>query len=274
MLSIFRAPLFWFLFMGAGLFVIDAYLSSESKNTIVITRGDVNKITDQWRAQSGKEITPAMLAALIQEQVQERRLYREALALNLDKDDVIIQRRLAQKLRFLNEDIVDEREISEENLVRYYRDHATRYVTSSTYTFQHIYFSAEDPKAKEKAAVTLVSLSEVNHEPWESLGSPFILGRYFKNQTSTTLKHQFGQEFMSALGVLELKKWIGPVESGYGLHLIYLEGFVPGHLPSYETLETQLLEDYRAANRKQSFEAFLDRLVEKYPVIIEAKEEN
>jgi hypothetical protein len=58
-----------------------------------------------WPAASAATPTPVEVAATLRVELDEERLYREALALGLDRDDPIVRRRLIQKLRFVHEDL-------------------------------------------------------------------------------------------------------------------------------------------------------------------------
>ena len=46
------------------------------------------------------------MLGLLEDRIKEEVLYREALAMGLDKDDTIVRRRMAQKMEFLAEDVV------------------------------------------------------------------------------------------------------------------------------------------------------------------------
>jgi peptidyl-prolyl cis-trans isomerase C len=58
-----------------------------------------------WVAQGRPSPTPQQMQSLIGTRVREEVLYREALALGLDKDDAIVKRQLARKMEFLAEDV-------------------------------------------------------------------------------------------------------------------------------------------------------------------------
>ena len=66
----------------------------------------------QWR----RPPTPNELGRLVDNRVQEEILYREALAMGLDKDDTIVRRRMAQKMEFLAEDVSAAHEPTTEEL--------------------------------------------------------------------------------------------------------------------------------------------------------------
>ena len=51
--------------------------------------------------------TAQELAGLIEDYIREEVLYREAVAMGLDRDDIIVRRRLRQKLEFLTEETAE-----------------------------------------------------------------------------------------------------------------------------------------------------------------------
>ena len=103
-----REPLLHFLLLGAGFFVLFYQVADpperELPDRIVVTRADTDRLVAQWQ----RPPTAQELDGLVESFIREEILYREALALALDKDDVIIRRRLGQKLEFLFKDLAEQ----------------------------------------------------------------------------------------------------------------------------------------------------------------------
>ncbi len=271
--KVLKSPLLWFILMGLVLFMLDGARNSKPAQTILVTQGDVQRIHDQWQAQSGNPVSGAMFNALLQEQIQERRLYREALELGLDEDDVIVRRRLAQKLRFLSEDLVNNRIIDDGELENYYAENSEVYFKPAEISFRHIYFSADKPVKKVHETLAMLRSQDDSHLPtelWRNAGDPFMLGRSFRNQSLRQITQQFGAEFADALSRLTLHSWQGPLSSAFGLHLVLLEHYQAATPLPFVEVQDQVQLDYRAARRKESFSNYLDKLAIKYPVIMEA----
>src|SRR6056297_3885752 len=100
-----REPLLYFLLAGAALFLISDALGGDAAERIVVSDAERARLAAQWQAQMGRPPTDTELDGLIQQWLREEIYYREAKAMGLDEDDVIIRRRLAQKLTFLTEDL-------------------------------------------------------------------------------------------------------------------------------------------------------------------------
>ncbi|GIS70322.1 MAG: hypothetical protein CM1200mP9_11430 [Gammaproteobacteria bacterium] len=97
-----RDPLFVFIVVGVLLFAIDSTRQEESADrNIVVSKNDIRRLSDQWLSQMGNEPSSTELDGLIDAHVREEMFVREARKLGLEHDDVIIRRRLAQKLQFV-----------------------------------------------------------------------------------------------------------------------------------------------------------------------------
>ena len=280
----FRTPLLWFVLIGAALFAIDSHNQTKSNQSILVTQGDLQRIRDQWQAQSGQPVTADMLDALLEELIQERRLYREALALGLDKNDVIVRRRLAQKLRFLTEDLPDKQNRNDGELEAFFDEHRQEYRNPAEVSFKHIYFNADLSTQTDidKLHVQIQEVLSVLHSQssnpsksssWERMGKIFMLGRSFSNRSMIQVRQQFGSQFADKLEALQTRSWVGPISSPFGLHLVYVDNYLASTLLPFSKAREQVELDYRAAQRKDSFSRYLETLATKYPVIIEPPSE-
>ncbi len=298
MKRILKTPLVWFVVIGAALFAADELRQNRADHTIRITQGDIQRIRDQWQAQSGSHVTREMLDALIQEQVQERRLYREALALGLAQDDVIVRRRLAQKLRFLTEDLAGDVAPDSAELERYFREHREHYKEPARISFHHVYFSSETRGERARADATaqlsvlaFADLSAGETSPatpvtqfkattdWLSLGDPFMLGRSFHNRSVDEIERQFGPSFATALKAQATRtrepsetrsnRWGGPIQSSFGIHLVSVDEFEFATYPKLNEVRDRVVQAYRLAQRKVAYDRYLATLADKYPALIE-----
>ena len=101
-------PLVQFLIIGVALFLINGALNhgtsqAGSSYEIALTIDDLRQLQSTFAAQWQRAPSPEEMRGLVENRVRQEVLYREALMLGLDKDDIIIKRRLAQKMQFLAE---------------------------------------------------------------------------------------------------------------------------------------------------------------------------
>src|SRR6266704_3074042 len=122
-----REPLLQFLLIGLLLFVGSLVLNRNSDprerpSRIELTADDLRQIRTAWLAQGRPPLTPEQMQGLVDARVHEEILYREALALGLDKDDTIVKRRMAQKMEFLAEDVAGAHEPSSAELKAWFEN--------------------------------------------------------------------------------------------------------------------------------------------------------
>ena len=259
-----REPLLYFLIVGAALFLLSGAMSEEGDHRIVVTEAERARLVSQWQAQMGRDPTPAELEALIAQWIREEIYYREAIAMGLDRDDVIIRRRLAQKLTFLTEDLAAGGAPDPVAVRDYYEEHAERYVEPSRYTFSHVYFSSDRRANAESEARN--ALAAMGHaDPPD--GDPFMLQRNYVARSERDVAELFGREFAVALASLEAGAWRGPVPSAYGWHLVKLESRQPARRLEFEEVMQRVASDLRQERRRQANEAYYESLKDRYQVI-------
>ena len=104
-----REPLFHFLLLGGVLFAVFGRGGGDAGGTerqIVLSEADIDRLAAGFLRTWHRPPDTDELQAQIQDYIREEVLYRTALGLGLDKDDIIIRRRLRQKMEFLFEDTV------------------------------------------------------------------------------------------------------------------------------------------------------------------------
>jgi hypothetical protein len=148
--ALMKEPLLHFLLAGAALFGAYAWINRDAENPtagkaqqVHIRAGDVAWLAENWTTQWRRPPTQEELRGLIADYLNEQVLAREARALGLEDNDVIVRRRLAQKLTFLIEDTLRRAEPSETELQRYYETHAQRFRRDARISLRHIYFSPQ-----------------------------------------------------------------------------------------------------------------------------------
>ena len=102
-----KQKLLIFFSIGLLIFVIDVLFNKDSTNKITIYESELDSLIDTWIIQVGRDPTVEEIDGIIKQLIDEEILYREALKLGLDKNDIIIKRRLAQKISFLKQESID-----------------------------------------------------------------------------------------------------------------------------------------------------------------------
>ena len=95
--------------------------------------------------------------------------------------------------------------------------------------------------------------------PWTltALGDPFLLPPEFALSSRSEIARLFGDAFATQLQHLELGRWTGPIESGYGLHLVFVRERVDGRVPALAEVREAVQRAWLAARRKDGERAVL-----------------
>ena len=269
-----KEPLFHFLLIGAGIFLVYGLTANEPEdevNGIDITAARADRMVTMWEKRWNRPPTQEEFDGLTDQYINEEILYREALAMGLDSDDPVVRRRLAQKVKFISNDIITIDTPTDAQLQAYLDTHASRYQLSGKITFQHIYFNPAKHNADMETEATdlLARLLEVNNGiDMESVGDGFLHGTAFKDMKEFEVNRLLGKKFTQELFKQPVGKWIGPLASSYGLHLIYVESKSKAKTASLEMARESVLEDWTSDERKKANDAFIANLRKEYEVVI------
>lgn len=269
-----REPLIHFVVLGAGLFVAWALTrdsAGERPNEIVVTAGRIEQLAETFARTWQRPPSPQELKGLIEDHIIEEILYREALALGLDRDDTIVRRRLRQKMDFLSEDFIAPQDPTEEELQAFLGDHPERFRVEAQVSFRHVYFSAdraEDNSARDIEHALQVLRRGVSAEV-AGIGDPFLLQNDFERTRETDIATIFGEKFAKALLAVEPNEWAGPVESGYGRHLVFVRERIDERTPELAEVRDAVEREWAAAKHNEAKTAFYDALRERYEITIE-----
>jgi hypothetical protein len=278
MRRVLREPLVHFVLVGAVVFAAYGLAGSQRADPggkIVVGRADIAGLAGEWRRRWGRAPAPDELEALVQSHVREQILYREALALGLDRNDTIVRRRMLQKMEFLGEAVAADEEPPAAELERFFLASGERYRAPAKVSFAHVYFSRDRRGAgaidDARAALATLRSSAADGESAARLGDPFLLRSDYREQTRQDLEGLFGATFARAVFAIDRGDWQGPVESAYGFHLVRVRERKEARLPALEEVRRQVLADWREARRKEANGDFYAGLRERYEVDVDAK---
>jgi hypothetical protein len=269
MKKLLKEPLFHFVLIGLALFVLYGWVSdrNDSQETIYFDDYDMNNIIASWEMQWKRLPTDDELKSLVEQNIRQEVFYQEALKMNLDHNDEIIKRRLAQKMNFLSNDLATLKEPSEEELKAYYAENKEKYLLSPIYSFYQISFrsdSRNNPQADAQQFLEKIEgqAPEALKEPGDRLPFPI----YFEATNRDELDRQLGMEFSRALENLDTVMWTGPVRSGFGWHLIYLTEKIPARAPAYESIIKELKRDFEYENQRKINDQVYNELRRNYEI--------
>ena len=256
-----KQPLVWFLVIGLALFVADSRIP-DNRSDIVVTAALRDRLASLWATQTGLVATKAELDSLVDNWLEEEVLYREALRLGLDQEDSIVRRRLVQKLGFIAES--ETIPTPEHELEAFYREHIDDYTLPVRYTFRHFYFR-QRPVAEN-------ALARINDSaPIQNIGEPTMLNPSYAYRSALDLNASFGVGFAEQLANLTAGSWQGPVQSGFGFHLVWINAIHPAQATPLAEIRQQVLQDFRRARQLQARDAYVENLLEEYNIVLESR---
>jgi PPIC-type PPIASE domain len=274
--ALMKEPLLHFLLAGAALFGAYAWINRAAENPtagkaqqVHIGAGDVAWLAENWTTQWRRPPTQEELLGLIADYLNEQVLAREARALGLEDNDVIVRRRLAQKLTFLIEDTLRHAEPSEIELQQYYETYAQRFRSDAHISLRQIYFSPQRrANARSDAADTLRLLRDKGHAlSTEELGDRLLIETEFHDESEQSISGTFGPGFARAVFSLEPGDWSGPIESGYGLHLVRVSTLQTAQLRPFSDVRERVAQEWRREQENSAKERYLAELRKKYSLV-------
>jgi len=290
LLRILREPLLHFLLIGAALFAIYTYFPPAApaitpqsvqaaatsgrapSRQIVLSFDGLSRIATLFQAQWGRDPTPKELDRLVEADVQEEILYREGLALGLDKDDEIVRRRMAQKMQFLAENVAAAHEPTDAELKSWFDQNQKQFVEPARTSFRHLYFSPDRRGANARSDAAK-ALQEINGQPENTQfagADPFMFQENYRDKTTEYLNKEFGPSFAKALEKLLTGSWQGPVESGLGWHLVYVDTVIPARAPSFEEIKADVKQAWLSDQKATAVKKAYEDLRAKYTVLLPA----
>jgi hypothetical protein len=273
-----KEPLVHFLVAGAALFAAYAWMNGSAANSntdrahqLNVSKGDVEWLAQNWSTQWRRPPTQEELRGLLTDYVNEQLLAREARTLGLEDNDVIVRRRLAQKLTFLIEDTVRRTEPSEVELQQFYAARPQHFRSDTRLSFEHVYFSPERRANARSDATDALRLLEYGAPlPAGELGDRLLVGAEFHDETEQSISGSFGPEFARAVFSLKPGTWSGPIQSGYGLHLVRVSALLQeARLHPFSDVRDRVVEEWRREQDKLAKERYLAELRNKYDLSVE-----
>jgi hypothetical protein len=209
--------------------------------------------------------------AVAQRVASREELYADALALGLD-DDLVIRRLLTEKMRlFLQHDPADE-PISDAAMLDYMQRNRTRFVQPETVTLTHVFFSrtARRDRLATDAAAALTALAGQPPSPAVvPLSDPFPLGHELRAYSARQLLARFGKPFADQVLAMPPGSWSAPLDSPYGLHLVWVHAHQAERLPPLDAVRETVELALRQERGERNLQRGMARLRNLYQARVE-----
>jgi hypothetical protein len=270
-----REPALQFLLIGTGLFLAYGWLhgrASFSRDTIVITEGRIEQLAAGFAGLHRRPPTREELDGMVQDAVREEILYREAMALHLDADDVIVRRHLAQKLQFVSEDTHPVPEPTQAQLRDFLAQHPQQFQAERGYSFTQVFLNPQRHGSQLQADAQRL-LAALRTAPDDAAlvkgGDPFLLDSHFERLPAGETARLFGADFEKALRTIATGQWQGPVTSSLGTHLVLLRLRDEPGPPQLADIQAEVRRAWMNEQRELANARFYAELRRRYDVKVQ-----
>ena len=271
--SVLREPLLHFLLIGMLLFLLFGKVAprSDQGTRIAVDRTAIAALAGQFQATWSRPPTRDELNGLIESHVRDEILYREGVALGLVKDDPVIKRRVRQKLEVLIEEEGEAGAADDVVLSAYLSNNAEKFRMPPVLSFDQVLFDPADYGANLESALQASIAALKGGAAPESQGESSMLPMHVEDLPMDLLVRDFGDEFGKALDAAPVGQWLGPIRSGFGVHLVRIAERKPGYLPALDEARKAVTREWENDRRQAALAANYARLRKDYDVVIEGE---
>jgi len=290
-----------FLILGGVLFTLKSYFKSErQEQTILISRKKIKEFRNKSLSKDGK-FQKNLFDSLIEEEVTNEILFREALFLKLNESDPTVKKWLVKNMRFMlkrdsdpnkNDEDYFKKALSlgmdrEDLVVR--RMLIQRMKSLLPFKNGQKEPTLEDIKNYQKENLskfrtpTLIKFSQFffkkirkfnsihfkeDVRKWKKESDHFHMGLSL-TLSEKEIKKSFGKKFYKGLSSLKEKKWSRPIPSLFGYHLVRIQKIIPKKLYPLYVIKNQVRLLIIEERKKRAFSEEIQKLKGHYKVVME-----
>ena len=256
-------PLLHFVVLGGLLFGIDYYLHGRAgdPHTILIGADVTKELTDLYVTSRGRPPTAQELKGLQQAWLDNEVLYREGLALGVDKGDTMIRDRIVFKVLGVVETGVKVPIPDDKTLRTWFEAHRAKYDEQPRISFEEAALVGASDEAKVRAFVKDLKAG--------TPGDAQAGLRVFRNRPVASIDQAYGADFTKALGELAPNEWAAlPTRDGW--RAVRLTAKVAATVADFESRRAAVVQDWRDETASDQRTAAVRAIAKTYTVRYEA----
>jgi len=264
-----KEPLFHFLLIGALLFWSYSIFDDSGEYNdyrIVVKQSDLNVLLANFTRTWQRPPTAQEMKGLLENWIREEIAYREAMALGLDEQDTYIKRRLRMKMELILDDIGKMNPPTDQELAEYLEQNPDKFWREPELSFSQVFFKEKPSEQVFKQAVEQLATAGANPD---QLGDAIMLPPHVTLSSLSMIDRQFGDGFAAQIENFETGTWQGPVQSGFGFHLVMVHTKQAGSHPALQDIRAVVEREFMVQREDQVREETYARLREKYEVVRE-----
>ena len=234
-----QEPLLHFLVLGGLIFLFYFYTNdgfTQEEQRIIIPQAKVDQLVYIWQKKQMRTPSEAELQQIIDGEVYNEIMSREAVKLGLEREDGVIRRRLVQKMSFVFADLSALVEPSDAELKTYLDQHKDAFMTEESLSF--------------------------------IVQNKTILEKEYKDVSAWEVSRIWGREFTAMLFSLPVDVWKRKIPTTYGdVDVLVTEKCVE-QLRPFEDIRPLLKQACQLEAQQKSEQDFYESLKKEYVVEI------
>jgi hypothetical protein len=254
-----REPLLHFVALGGLLFALDHFIVSRTAqpNVIVVGADVDSEAIHTFEQARGRKPNAQELEALHRVWIDNEVLYREGLALGVDKGDPAIRERVIFKALSVVDSEVKLPEADDTKLRAWFEANRNKYDEPARFDFEEAALAGKASEAEVRAFV-----SELNGG---TPGDAKAGLRVFKARPRPSLVDTYGEDFAKALEAAKLGEWQA-LATRDGWRAIHVLAISPPQPAVYEQLRGPILHDWKDTVASEQRTAKVRELAKQYTI--------
>jgi hypothetical protein len=255
-----REPLLHFIVLGAVLFAVDHIIAghTDDPHTITVDASVDLPAREAFRQEHGRDPNAEELHSLRRKWLDGEVLYREGIAMQLDKGDPAIRARVIFKVRDMIESGLGTPAFDEKTLRDWFEKNRARYDQPPAYNFEEAALASD---ASEEAARALVARLNSGVSP----GNSQVGMRVLEHQPRDSLVQAYGEEFVASLEASPKNEWRA-LKSKTGMHVVRVDSVIPAVAAQFDKVGGAVLQDWIDATLAEKREAAVLAMEKRYTV--------
>jgi PPIC-type PPIASE domain len=254
-----REPLLHFVVLGGLLFTVDSVIvgRADDPHTIVVGAEVDREAVELFKQSRGREPNEAELSALHRVWLDNEVLYREGLAMQVDRGDDAIRQRVIFKALSVIDANVKLPSITQDELRTWFEDHRDKYDEPVRYDFQEAVLSGDSSEAAVRSFVAMLNAG--------TRGDVQAGLRIFRGRPVNNLVQSYGEEFPKVLAAMRPGEWRA-VQTREGWHAMQLVAATPAKPADFEVVKGIVMQDWRDATASEQRSAAVRAFTGKYKI--------
>ena len=243
----------------------------QNTKRIIITAADVAQVTAKYERLWRRPPTQMELRSALEQYIRDEVLYREAIGRGLDRGDPTVRLAMIRKITMLGSAQAAAGPADDEEIQAYFALRQERYRIPALLSLAQIFLNpdkrGEEAGNDAEQLLAKIRESEPPVEDLPSLGDPTMLRPVYRDHTEQEIDRVFGSDFSAKISSWEPGEWDGPIQSGYGLHLVKVIGRTDSRIPDWTEVRRKVWNDMQYEARKGAEDQFYQEVSGSYQLV-------